>query len=97
MNCKPGDLALVISTESQECRANIGAIVEVLRHAPAEACWIVRTTGRKLMAPAVWVPSGRSAGYQSFNEATCADKNLKPLRECEEEKSSFSQEMEQPA
>lgn len=81
MNCKPGDLAIVINAFF--CHENIGRIVEVVRRAvpgvdttpdSTHDSWMVRSDR----------PLARSAGKGSFriapaNEAPCADCNLRPV------------------
>lgn len=71
MNCKPGDLAIVINARYPETMQNIGRIVEVGYAAshPDGAGWVVVAGGALLMT--------RRAGESSF--AIVLDSDLLPV------------------
>lgn len=81
MNCKPNDMAVIVTCP--EVPENVGAIVEVLRRSDPcpcgcteiNVCWLVKSRGRKLAG---------FGGY--FNERTYVDESnvqdayLRPIR-----------------
>ena len=88
MNCKPGDLAVVVSLGGSFAHLN-DRIVEVLERAPnspfvklpngavsrgEERCWIVHFPGKVAM------PLGGEAHKQT-HYAVCRDENLRPIRD----------------
>jgi hypothetical protein len=80
MNCRPGDLAIIVTCP--EAPENVGAIVEVICASERCPCgctdgrtvWFVRTRGRELL------------GYTTFNlpvyasESNVADAYMRPIR-----------------
>lgn len=89
MNCKPGDLAIVIGGSDYA-----GRIVEVLhaapsddfftlpdgyRHRPVEpGCWVIRFLGSPVKAPVG--TDYASARYRITRYGSCRDAGLRPLR-----------------
>jgi hypothetical protein len=82
MNCKPGDLAIIIN--ATRCPENIGRIVTVLRHRmgdwdysdfmPEAGQWIVRSNGGALA-------SKNDAGDMFYDmEGPYRDAYLRPIR-----------------
>lgn len=83
MNCKPGDLAIIVG--ATKAPDNNGKIVEVVRPAvagevmfglrvrPREASWIVRSIGSPLTITLAGIP------YQS-HERPYQDRFLRPIR-----------------
>lgn len=81
LNCKPGDLAVIIRSDHPETRANIGAVVEVVRRwSPFDVLihgcvsWVVATKGRKLMG------FGDDGSVEPCDEIGVFDRHLRPLR-----------------
>lgn len=80
MNCKPGDLAIVVNCEFHE---NIGRLVQVLwgasmsgRH-EGKPGWLIQSEGRPLRCHL-------NAGGTGLREQTRAlDENLRPIRPSE--------------
>lgn len=80
MNCKPGDLAVIVRADHKE---NIGALVEVLRPndlpvagwlaASGLFLWRVKASARPLSVT-------RILGECSVIEAACPDAFLRPIR-----------------
>jgi hypothetical protein len=78
MNCKPGDLAIIIHAIHPE---NVGAIVEVIAPGPPRAdivlpYWHTRTASGRTMK-FTYRPSGE-VGYGA--DAFIYDRDLRPLR-----------------
>ena len=95
LNCKPGDLAVIIRADHPETRPNIGAVVEVLRRwspfdmlVHGRVSWIVATKGRKLMG------FGSDGSVEPCGEIGVFDAYLRPLRPDE---TPESVEREEPA
>lgn len=80
MNCKPGDLAVIVASQATE---NIGCIVEVLDASHPCPCgctsreqyWSVRCHGRALVAFDLF---GRRSEVKF---ADCPDRVLRPIRD----------------
>jgi len=73
MNCKPGDLAVLIRVLDSEFNPNIGRIVEVLHRAPdldGEPAWTCRMVGS---------PGHTEIG--ASQQADARDRNLRPIRD----------------
>jgi hypothetical protein len=81
MNVKPGDLAVIIRADHPETRANIGAIVRVIKRFPFDVLldrfrrvsWIVRSEGRPLVG-------FKDGGVGAEEEIGVFDADLRPLR-----------------
>lgn len=82
MNCKPGDLAVVVSSDFPE---NIGLVVSVLSlssecYEEDDIHWLVRSCGRPLKFE--WFDDGRT-GTNDFGfdvEVDSPDSTLRPIR-----------------
>ena len=75
MNCKPGDLAVIVSADRN--KENIGAIVRVIRALSGEWDWLVEClSGAKLTlrdgSGVLQAKAGQIAGAM--------DRNLRPIR-----------------
>lgn len=90
MNCKPGDLAVIVG--AKEAPQNNGRIVEVVRafpigevwgnnmkRGPAPA-WIVRSTGTPLVMKTENVLTGRT-WFRLVQERPYSDRCLRPIRD----------------
>ena len=90
MNCKPGDLAVIVG--AKQAPQNNGRIVEVVRafptgevwgnnmkRGPAPA-WIVRSTGTPLVMKTENVLTGRT-WFRLVQERPYSDRCLRPIRD----------------
>ena len=88
LNCKPGDLAIIIGARSKVGKLNIGRIVRVLEPAKPgryhganhviPACgkwWFVEAVGADLIAPLEFFGSAR------VRIASALDDHLRPIRD----------------
>jgi hypothetical protein len=90
MNCKKGDLAVVIFVAGETTRPNVGRIVRVVernedREYPGYgsiACWNVRSEG---------TPMTNSSGYPLM-EGNMPDIALRPIRQLEEKEKEVRKE-----
>lgn len=76
MNCRQGDLAVVIRTDTDETRDNIGAIVMCARrydNSDGLPAWVVESQGRGLIG---WSARGLTADWR----VVVRDRNLRPIR-----------------
>lgn len=86
MNCKPGDLAVIIG-ESENSLGTAGLIVEVLHSAPREPFLLPNGVQHRAAKPGSWVirfqrPRKVAFGpkLRRLNEyAACHDSKLRPL------------------
>ena len=86
MNCKQGDLAIVINDDFQE---NIGKLVSVGRPATEEEFgylgghpnWVCKPIGRVLKG---WSGMDDGSVIEDGNETAIADSNLRPIRPLDE-------------
>jgi hypothetical protein len=70
MNCKPGDLAVIVSSNDQR---NIGKMVTILRHYDRRAgSWWIASTSVLHGVFSDWPPGAEVGQY---------DKNLRPIRD----------------
>lgn len=77
MNCKPGDLAIIIAADHPAEESDIGKIVDVWRLYPGleEPFWLIHSSGSMVMAE-----SFRGAGdYSPSAIVVCPDRCLRPI------------------
>ena len=76
MNCKPGDLAIIVYAKSLR---NIGVIVQIIARAPdldGGPAWLTKSSNP---TPCVWVHTGRPAPDDCYGDVP--DAWLRPIRD----------------
>ncbi len=73
MNCKQGDLAVLIRVVSPHCNPNLGRFFEVLRPTvlDGEPAWTIRIVG---------TPGVNDQGHE-LREGKARDRSLRPIRD----------------
>lgn len=74
MNCKPGDLAVIVRCRAQE---NLGRYVSVVDAGALPGSWLVRSAGGPLMG----APLGNQRFFTPCAELNAWDSDLRPIRD----------------